>query len=76
MKRLPTLLAPCLFLAVIAAATAWLWLTLTRAQILSPGAVIVCAGISVAIALVAESAVRRIRHGRTHRAHAEERGAA
>jgi uncharacterized protein YybS (DUF2232 family) len=66
--RARTLLA-CLFLAVIAAATAWLWLTLTRAQILSPGAVIVCAGISVAIALVAESAVRRIRHAhaRNHR---------
>jgi hypothetical protein len=74
-KHLPTLLA-CLFLAAIAAATAWLWLTLTRAQILSPGAVLICAGISVAVALAAESAARRIRQGRTRRAHVEEREAA
>jgi hypothetical protein len=66
-----TLLVPCLFLAAIAAGTAWLWLTLTRAQVLSPGAVLICAGISVAVALAVESAARRIRHGRPHRAHDE-----
>jgi len=69
--RTRSLLVPCLFLAVIAAATAWLWLTLTRARVLSPGAVIVCAGIAVAVALVVESAARRIRHGRLHRAHTD-----
>ena len=76
MQRLSTLLAPCLFLAAIAAATAWLWLALTRAQVLSPGAVIVCAGISVAVALSVESAARRIRHGRPRRARAKRREAA
>jgi hypothetical protein len=70
MKHLPTLLA-CLFLAVIAAGTAWLWLTLTRAQVLSPGAILICAGLSVAVALAVESAARRIRHDRPHRAHDE-----
>jgi branched-subunit amino acid ABC-type transport system permease component len=52
------------------------WLTLTRARVLTPGAVIVCTVIAVAAALAVEAAVERVRLGRRRRAHAKQREAA
>lgn len=71
MHRIPPLLAQCLLVGGIACAVAWTWLTLIHARVLSPGAVLVCTAVSVALALVVEHGVRRIRHGRPRRAHAQ-----
>ncbi|WP_157865104.1 hypothetical protein [Streptomyces prasinopilosus] len=70
MPRIPPLLAQAVLVGCTALATAWAWLTLTRARVLSPGAVIVCTVIAVTLALAVEAGVRRIRHGRPRRAHA------
>lgn len=70
MPRIPPLLAQSVLVAGIALGTAWTWLTLTRARVLSPGAVIVCTAIAVVVALAVEAAVRRARAGRPRRAHA------
>ncbi|MEV8248133.1 hypothetical protein AB0R01_30820 [Streptomyces rochei] len=70
MRRLPLLLTECILVGGIALGTAYGWLTLTKSRALSPGAVIVCTLISVALALVAEAAVHRARRGRPRRAHA------
>lgn len=70
MRRLLLLFTECVLVGGIACATAWGWLTLTEARALSPGAVIVCTLISVALALIVEAAVHRARRGRPRRAHA------
>ncbi|AKZ60753.1 exported protein of unknown function (plasmid) [Streptomyces ambofaciens ATCC 23877] len=68
--RIPPLLAQAVLVGGIALGTAFGWLTLTESRALSPGAVIVCTLISVALALVVETAVHRARRGRPRRAHA------
>jgi uncharacterized protein YybS (DUF2232 family) len=68
--HIPPLLASSVLVGAIACGTAWAWLTLTQARILSPGAVIVCTAISVAVALAVEHAARLVRRGRPRRAHA------
>ncbi|CAL9668219.1 hypothetical protein SUDANB145_07272 (plasmid) [Streptomyces sp. enrichment culture] len=73
--RIPPLLTECLIVAAIACATAWTWLSLTDSHALSPGAVIVCTGISVAIAMGVESVVHRARRGRPRHDHGRRRPA-
>jgi predicted Co/Zn/Cd cation transporter (cation efflux family) len=68
--RIPPLLAGSILVGAIALATAWTWLHLTGARTLSPGAVIACTAVSVAVALALEHAARRVRRGRPRRAHA------
>jgi hypothetical protein len=68
--RISPLLAQSVLVGGIALGTAWVWLTLTRARVLTPGAVIVCTVIAVAAVLAVEAAVGRVRRGRRRRAHA------
>jgi hypothetical protein len=68
--RIPTTVAECIPVAVIAAGTAWAWLYLAGARTLTVGAVIACAAITVAVDLALEAAIRRVRRGRPRRAHA------
>jgi hypothetical protein len=70
MRRIPPILAGSALVGGTAIATAWIWLRLTRARVLSPGAVIVCTIIAVALVLAIEETARRIRRGRIRRAHA------
>jgi hypothetical protein len=69
-QRIPPLLAQCALVGGIALGTAWAWIHLTDSGTLSPGAVIVCTAISVALALAVEAAVEAVRRGRPRRAHA------
>lgn len=70
MRRNLILLAQCVLVGAIALGTAWAWIRLTDSGTLSPGAVIVCTAISVALALAAESAIGAVRRGQPRRAHA------
>ncbi|MEW2402194.1 hypothetical protein [Streptomyces sp. NPDC046862] len=70
MPRISPLLASIALIAVTALATAWAWLTLTGSRVLTPGAVVACTVLSVALALLVEHAARRMRRGRPRRAHA------
>jgi hypothetical protein len=67
MRRIPPLLAQCVLVGAIAVGTGWAWLALTEARRLSPGAVIVCTVIAVALALAVEAGVDRIARGRRRR---------
>jgi hypothetical protein len=68
--RIPPLLAQSVLVGGIALGTAWAWIRLTDSGTLSPGAVIVCTAIWVALALAAEAAIDAVRRGRPRRAHA------
>ncbi|WP_329474177.1 hypothetical protein OIE75_41045 (plasmid) [Streptomyces sp. NBC_01723] len=68
--RIPPLLAQCVLLGVVAIGTGWAWIVLTGSRVLSPGAVIVCTIIAVAVALAVEAGAERILRGRRRRAHA------
>lgn len=70
MRRIPTPLAECALVAVIAAGTAWAWLYATGQRTFTVGSAVACALISVVVALVVEAAIRRVRRGRPRRAHA------
>jgi hypothetical protein len=70
MPRIPPLLAGCILVAAIAAATAGIWLYVRGARSLSPAAIVACTVISVVLALAVEAAVRHVRRGRPRRAHA------
>jgi hypothetical protein len=69
-QRIPPLLAQCALVGAIALGTAWAWIYLTNSGTLTPGAVIVCTAISVALALAAEAVIEAVRRGRPRRAHA------
>ena len=58
MHRIPPLLAQILLVGVIAVGTAWGWLTLIGARVLSPGSVIVCTINAVALATAVEAGWR------------------
>ena len=76
MHRIPPLLAQILLVGVIAVGTAWGWLALIGARVLSPGSVIVCTVIAVALAMAVEAGWRRARRRRqqiARRAHARPR---
>ncbi|QBJ94475.1 hypothetical protein D0Z67_29340 (plasmid) [Streptomyces seoulensis] len=68
--RIPPLLAQSVLVGVIAVGTAWGWLTLIGARVLSPGAVIVCTIVAVALAMAVEAGWRAVRYHRRRRAHA------
>jgi hypothetical protein len=70
MRRIPPLLAQSLLVVATSVGTAGAWLTLTNTRALTPGAVIVCTVIAVALALAVEAGVARLRRGRRRRAHA------
>lgn len=70
MRRIPTTLAECVLVAVIAAGTAWAWLYTTGQRTLTVAAIVTCTVISVVVALVVEAAIRRLRRGQPRRAHA------
>jgi hypothetical protein len=72
-QRIPPLLAQSVLVGGIALGTAWAWIRLTDSGTLSPGAVIVCTAVSVALALAAEAAIGAVRRGRPRRAHAQPR---
>lgn len=69
--RIPPLLAQIILVGAIAVGTAWGWLTLIGARVLSPGSVIVCTIITVALATVVEAGCRAVRRGRRRRTHAQ-----
>lgn len=76
MPRIPPLLAQILLVGVIAVGTAWGWLALIGARVLSPGAVIVCTVIAVALATGVDAGWRRARRHRqrtARRTHARPR---
>lgn len=68
MSHIPPLLARAVLVAAVAVATAWAWLALTRAQVLSPGAVLVCTTVFTAVVWGVKTAVRQVRAGRPRRA--------
>jgi len=73
MPRIPPLLAQILLVGGIAVGTAWGWLALIDARVLSPGSVIVCTVIAVAVATAVEAGwrgARRRRQRTAHRTHA------
>jgi hypothetical protein len=72
-QRIPPLLAQSALVGGIALGTAWAWIRLTDSGTLSPGAVIVCTAISVALALAVEAAIEAVRRGRPRRTHARPR---
>ncbi|MET8585672.1 hypothetical protein ABZX39_33115 [Streptomyces collinus] len=76
MLRIPPLLAQILLVAVISVATAWGWLALIGARVLSPGSVIVCTVIAVALATGVDAGWRHVRRRRqraARRSHARPR---
>jgi hypothetical protein len=68
--RIPPILAQAVLVAAVAVGTYWGWLSLTRAQVLSPGAVIVCTAVTTLAVWAMEAVVRHARRGRPRRAHA------
>ncbi|MFF7795591.1 hypothetical protein [Streptomyces sp. NPDC007991] len=68
--HIPPILAQCALVSAIACGTAWAWLHLTGSRTLTPGAILACTAVSVALALAVEAAVQRTRRGRPRRAHA------
>lgn len=64
MLRIPPLLAQIILVGVIAVGTAWGWLALIGARVLSPGSVIVCTVIAVALATGVEAGWRAVRRRR------------
>jgi cytochrome c biogenesis factor len=68
--RIPPILAQAVLVAAIAVASSGIWLYLTSAQDLTPGGILICTILTVAVAPAVEAAVRRVRHGRPRRAHA------
>lgn len=70
MRHVPPLIAECILVGAVALATAWTWLTLTDTRTFTAGGILACTGISVAVAMTVEAAVKRLRRGRPRRAHA------
>ncbi|RSN50533.1 hypothetical protein DMH12_24945 [Streptomyces sp. WAC 04229] len=70
MHRIPPLLAECVLVGAIAVGTSWTWIALTSTSALSPGAVIVCMVITVAVVFAVEAVAGQVRRGRRRRAHA------
>jgi hypothetical protein len=62
MPRIPPLLAGCLLTGAIAVATGTAWIYTTGR--LAPGAIVLCAAISVTASLAVEAVVREIRRRR------------
>jgi hypothetical protein len=62
MPHIPPLLAECILTGAIAIATAVVWIYTTGR--LAPGAIVLCAAISVTGSLAVEAAVREIRRRR------------
>lgn len=70
MPRIPPILAQCALVGAIALTAAWTWLRLTGSRTLSPGAILACTVVSVAVALAVEAVALRTHRGRLRRAHA------